>query len=170
MRKFAIVFVAALGCIAASRAQQAGPNIDLPAEASVVLEAKGEGVQIYGCSAAGDGFKWTFKGPDAKLIDASGKEIGTHFAGPTWKLADGSTVQGELNSSRPAPEPGAVPWLLLRAKTGTATGSLAGVVFIRRTATHGGVAPATGCATAADAGKTVQIPYSATYGFYAAPK
>lgn len=127
-------------------------------------------MQIYACTAAGGGFKWTLKGPDAKLLDASGKELGTHFAGPTWKLADGSMVQGELVANRPAPQPDAVPWLLLRAKAGSASGSLAGVAFIRRTATHGGVAPATGCAAAADTDKTVRIPYSATYDFYAAPK
>jgi len=177
MRRFAVVFIAKVsfivavaGCVGACFAQQAGQNIDLSADARIVLSSKGEGVQIYACTAAGEGFKWTLKGPDAKLLDATGREIGTHFAGPTWKLADGSMVQGEVVASRPAPQPDAVPWLLLRAKAGTASGSLASVAFIRRTATHGGIAPATGCAAAADADKSVRIPYSATYNFYSAPK
>jgi hypothetical protein len=106
------------------------------------------------------------KAPLAKLLDADGKTIGSHFAGPTWKLENGGQVQGELVASRPSPEAGAVAWLLLRAKTGTATGSLADVALIRRTETHGGVTPETGCASTADAGKTVRVPYTATYTFY----
>jgi hypothetical protein len=114
-----------------------------------------------------DGFKWVLSGPDAKLLDATGKMIGSHFAGPTWKLLDGSQVQGELVASQPAPEANSVAWLLLRAKAGTATGTLANVEFIRRTETHGGVADASQCKSSQDAGKTVQIPYMATYTFYA---
>jgi hypothetical protein len=127
-----------------------------------VLEAKGEGVQIYTC----DGAKWTFKAPDARLLDASGKVIGSHFAGPTWKLDDGGQVQGELIAGKPSPDTDSIPWLLLRAKPGSAAGSLASADFIRRTGTHGGVAPASGCQGSSDAGKTQRVPYSATYTFY----
>ena len=131
-----------------------------------MLQAKGDGVQIYVCSGTHDVFKWTLKAPDAKLLNASGKMIGSHFAGPTWRLLDGSRVQGELITSQPAPEANSVAWLLLRAKVGTATGSLANVEFIRRTETHGGVAAESDCQNSHDAGKTIQIPYTATYTFY----
>jgi hypothetical protein len=132
------------------------------------LQAKGDGVQIYACAAAGTGFQWKLQGPDAKLLDAGGEQIGRHFAGPTWKLNDGSTVQGELVASQPAPEAGAVAWLLLRAKEGSATGKLANVTYIRRTDTHGGVADKAACMSAADAGKTARVSYTATYTFYSA--
>jgi Protein of unknown function (DUF3455) len=147
-------------------AQQPSPSIDLPEGARAVLQAKGDGVQIYACTVAPAGTKWMLKGPDAKLLDASGQVIGTHFAGPTWKLNDGGQVQGELLANRPSPETGSIPWLLLRAKAGTTVGSLASVTLIRRTETHGGTAPASGCQSPQDAGKTVQIPYTATYTFY----
>ncbi|KAA6456005.1 DUF3455 domain-containing protein [Acidobacteria bacterium AB60] len=150
--------------------QQPSTSIDVPEGAHSVLQARGEGVQVYSCNAAPSGQKWTLKGPDAKLLDSSGQVIGTHFAGPTWKLNDGGQVQGEAIGNKASPEAGAVPWLLLRAKPGTGTGSLAGVGYIRRTETHGGAAPGTGCDAASDAGKTVQIPYSATYTFYEAKK
>jgi hypothetical protein len=142
--------------------QQTAWSIDPPAGAHVVLEAHGEGVQIYTC----DGTKWILKAPDAKLLDAAGKVIGSHSAGPTWTLADGGRVQGELIASKPAPEADSIPWLLLRAKAGTPTGSLASIAFIRRTETHGGVAPASDCQSTGDAGKTTQVPYTATYTFY----
>jgi hypothetical protein len=143
-------------------AQQTAWSIDPPTGAHVVLEAHGKGVQIYTC----DGTKWLLKAPDAKLLDASGKVIGSHSAGPTWTLADGGHVQGELIASKPSPEANSIPWLLLRAKAGSATGSLATVAYIRRTETQGGVAPTSGCQSAAEAGKTAQVPYTATYTFY----
>jgi hypothetical protein len=151
---------------AALQAQLPGASIDVPSGARVVLQAKGEGVQIYTCTDAGGGLKWVLKGPDAKLLDAAGQTIGSHFAGPTWKLTDGSQVQGELIASKPASVANSVAWLLLRAKAGSATGKLASVEFIRRTETRGGVAAVDGCQRADDAGKTTQIPYTATYTFY----
>jgi hypothetical protein len=166
MRILAASLIAAMISIFSLRAQQTGASIDPPAGARAVLQASGDGVQIYRCTDTTAGLKWVFEGPDAKLLDASGKTIGTHFAGPTWRLADGSQVQGEMIASQPAPQANSVPWLLLRAKAGTATGSLAGVQFIRRTDTHGGVAPESGCQTPTDAGQTARIPYTATYTFY----
>ncbi len=166
MRVLVLSLVVAAVSLPALHALQAGASIDVPAGTSVVLQATGDGVQIYTCTDAPGGAKWVLKAPDAKLLDASGKTIGSHFAGPTWKLADGSQVQGELVASRAAPGNGSVAWLLLRAKAGTGKGSLANVAFIRRTETHGGVAPQSGCETSQDAGKTVRVPYTATYTFY----
>lgn len=167
MRFLTASLIAAAVSVLALPAQQTGGSIDPPAGARLVLEAKGVGAQIYVCSNANNTFKWTLKAPDGKLLDDSGKIIGSHFAGPTWKLLDGSQVQGELIASKPAPEAGSVAWLLLRAKAGSATGTLASVAFIRRTETHGGVAPQSGCQTANDNANTVRIPYSAIYTFYA---
>jgi hypothetical protein len=167
MRGLAISLIVAAASAISVNAQRPAGSIEPPEGARAVLQAKGNGVQIYTCTDTPDGTKWTLKGPDAKLLDASGQIIGTHFAGPTWKLTDGSQVQGELLANKAAPEAGSVPWLLLRAKAGTASGRLATVAFIRRTETHGGVAPATGCQTPQDAGKTAAIPYTATYTFYA---
>jgi hypothetical protein len=158
----------------ALNAQPEGASIDPPAGSTVVLQAKGDGVQIYSCAQVQGTFKWMLKAPDAKLLDEAGRQIGAHFAGPTWKLTDGSQmqgeVQGELIASRPASDAGSAPWLLLRAKAGTASGSLASVAFIRRTETHGGAAPATGCRAPADLDKTLRVPYSAIYTFYAPPR
>ncbi len=166
MRVLVSSLIAAAVSVLTLHAQQTSESIDLPADASAVLQAKGDGVQIYACTDAPNGPTWLLKAPDAKLFDASGKEIGSHFAGPTWKLIDGSQVQGELIVSKPAPEANSVAWLLLRAKAGTATGSLANVEFIRRTETHGGVAIKSDCQNLRDVGKTVEIHYTANYTFY----
>jgi len=148
-------------------AQPNAGSIDVPAGERVMLQVKGEGFQIYTCTSTPPGQKWTLKAPDARLIDASGRVVGRHFAGPTWELADGSEVQGELIASVPSPDPGSAAWLLLRAKPGSGSGGLATTQFIRRTETHGGAAGSSGCESNADVGKTERIPYTATYTFYA---
>ena len=135
------------------------PSIDVPPGARLMLSAKGEGMQIYVCT---DGH-WTLKAPDAKLLDADGHQIGTHFAGPTWKLSDGSEVKGKVIASQPSPDSASVAWLLLQAVPQTGTGKFAEAAYIRRTETHGGAAPKEACT-----GDTLSVPYSATYTFYAA--
>lgn len=167
MRLLAPSLIASALLLPALGAQPPAASIDLPADARPLLQAQGDGVQIYTCAPSPAGLKWTLKAPDAKLLDASGKTIGHHFAGPTWKLTGGSQVQGEFIASKPSPQAGSVAWLLLRARPGTATGSLANVAFIRRTDTRGGVAPASGCQRPHDSGRTARVPYTATYTFYA---
>lgn len=148
--------------------QQSAGSIDVPPGAQVLLQAKGEGVQIYSCRGSDGVFKWALEGPDARLLDSAGRVIGRHFAGPTWQLQDGSRVQGELMASEPSPDAGSVAWLLLRAKAGTGTGKLAAAGYVRRTETHGGAPDQAACRSSSDAGKQVRVPYSATYTFYSA--
>lgn len=149
-------------------AQQNVQSIDVPAGARPLLQVKGEGFQIYTCTRADQGEKWVLKAPEAKLLDSSGKVIGSHSAGPTWKLSEGGEVMGEVIASRPSTDPDSIAWLLLRAKPGTARGSLTDVAFIRRTNTHGGAAGTNGCQSEADLGKSERVPYTADYSFYAA--
>jgi hypothetical protein len=166
MRIAPTLLIAALILTPVLPAQQTAGSIDPPAGARPVLQAKGDGVQIYVCTDAHDALKWVLKAPDAKLLDAAGNTIGRHFAGPTWSLVDDSQVQGKVIAGQQAPDEISVDWLLLGAKPGTGTGKLAEVKFIRRTETRGGLAPKSGCQSSDDAGKLVQIPYTATYTFY----
>jgi hypothetical protein len=161
----AVPILVAMNCLRI-HAQQPGGSIEVPAGAKMILAAKGEGVQIYSCTAVQDGARWVLNGPDAKLLNANGEQIGTHFTGPTWKLNDGSQVSGVLSASQPSPDADSVAWLLLRAKTGSATGKLAKVKFIRRTETRGGVPAAKDCKQSSDVGNSVRVHYSADYTFY----
>jgi hypothetical protein len=166
MRALSRSLVAIIVALPSLHAQHPVGSIDAPPGARVFLQARGEGVQIYTCKATVANLKWILKAPEANLLDASGKVIGTHFPGPTWRLSDGSQVQGELVASEPSTDSGSVPWLLLRAKAGTAIASFRNITFVRRTDTHGGVAPASGCESQSDLDKTVRVPYTATYTFY----
>jgi hypothetical protein len=167
MRGAAIALaVIVLGSGAAAAAE---PLVPPPQGAALILEAIGDGVQIYACEAQGGGFAWVFKAPEANLFDKQGLQIATHYAGPSWKLADGSIVVGEVAAKADAPARDAIPWLLLRAKNHEGTGLLSAASFIRRAETKGGNAPATGC-DAAHAGAPARVRYSALYQFFAAPK
>ncbi len=167
---YAFVVLTFLGPEKSLNGQHTDGSIEPPSTASLAFQAGAKGVQIYSCMTIADGVKWSLAKPNAHLFDSSGKGIGSHFAGPTWKLNDGSAVQGDLIASRPSQDVDSVPWLLLRAKANSGTGKLANIAFIRRADTHGGAAPRSGCETDKDVGKTIEVPYTATYSFYSIAK
>jgi hypothetical protein len=157
-------------------------TLKVPDDQKVVLRAAATGVQIYVCSAKSNGlrdgggesapkdaadvsFEWTLKAPEADLFDAGGRAIGKHYAGPTWELMDGSEVVGKLKARADAPEPGAIAWLLLEAKSNVGHGLLTKVKSVQRLDTKGGQAPAGGC-DAARVGAESRVRYGATYYFY----
>jgi hypothetical protein len=64
-----------------------------------------------------------------------------------------------------APDPSAIPWLLLEAQEHTGSGAFSTVTYIQRLDTVGGVAPVEGCDEAHE-GDEARVPYEATYAFY----
>ena len=162
------VWLSALVAVAGV-ARAADPLVPAPTGAPLILEVAADGVQVYACEAKGAGFEWVFKAPEANLFGAKGLQIGTHFAGPSWKADDGSVVVGEVATRADAPDGGAIPWLLLRAKSKEGSGVLSAVAFVRRADTKGGVAPAAGC-DAAHKGEQARVRYSALYQFFGVAK
>ena len=142
--------------------------VPAPNGAPLVLEVEADGVQIYTCEAKDQGFAWVFKAPEANLFDNQNRQIGTHFAGPSWKMSDGAVV-GETVGRADAPRSGAIPWLLLKAKSHEGSGALSTVAFIRRINTKGGAAPVGGC-DAAHKGEEARMRYDALYQFFGAVK
>jgi Protein of unknown function (DUF3455) len=136
-------------------------NLKPGANESLALVAAATGVQIYECRDR----KWAFVAPQAELWDARGRLIGTHYAGPHWELADGSKIVGAVKQRADAPEAGAIPWLLLGAKSVGAEGAFSKVTSIQRVATHGGVAPAGACDKP---GEEARVYYTADYHFFTA--
>jgi hypothetical protein len=141
------------------------PRVAAPSGDRLLLEATAQGVQIYACKKQGDSDRWVFVAPEAALFDASGRQIGIHFAGPSWQMADGSKIVGEVAAQASAPEPNAIAWLLLRVKSHEGSGVLSGVSAVRRIDTQGGTAPTTACDTT-----QARMQYTARYLFYAAPQ
>jgi hypothetical protein len=169
MRRLILATIACGSVIAPAAAQ--APKLDelpaalKPAGLSVYLEVPATGVQIYTCGKNDAGaWTWTFKAPEAALFDTAKKQIGKHYAGPTWEALTGGKVVGAVKASAPAPTAGAIPWLLLDIKLNEGSGVFNQAKGILRVSTEGGVAPAQGC-DEANAGKEARVPYTATYLF-----
>src|SRR5271154_1555880 len=167
MQKRVLTFLRFAVCVAAIPPALAQDSTQPPAGQQAVLTVKGDGVQIYVCKQVDGPPKWVFQAPEAKLLDAAGKEVGSHGAGPFWKSVDGSLVKGQLVTSSKPPDAGDIAWLLLKASAHEGDGVLSKVEYIRRSETHGGVAPAGGC-DAEHLNAIVRVPYTATYAFYGA--
>jgi hypothetical protein len=145
-------------------------HIQAPPTERVIIEAAAKGVQIYECRPAQDTptrLEWIFKAPQAELFDPQGKVIGRHYAGPIWESTDGSKVMGEAKAQAEAPEPGAIPWLLIAARSTEGRGVFSQITHIQRLNTTGGKPPQTGC-DASQRGQVLRVPYAATYYFYVA--
>jgi hypothetical protein len=143
-------------------------NLKAPQGEEVLLQTHATGFQIYVCQAGTDQkLAWTLKAPEAELFDAQGKSIGHHFAGPSWQLNDGSEVTGKLAAKHDAPEPNAIPWLLVTVATHSGAGLLSRATSIQRIHTKGGVAPEASSCDESKRGSESKIPYSADYYFFA---
>jgi hypothetical protein len=121
-----------------------------------------EGAQIYECKADSSGkLAWQFREPIAALL-ANGTTVGRHYAGPTWEMADGSSVAAKVAARAPGATEKDIPLLKLEVVSQRGSGQLSGVRTIQRLNTRGGVAEG----TCTQAGAFLSVPYSADYTFY----
>ena len=167
--------VAVLAGLAGAAAAQGTPaaedipaNLAPPPGAVLLFELGARGAQIYACEADPDdatAFIWTFRAPEADLLNGRGEVVGSHFAGPTWQGHDGSAVVGAVLERADSPDPGAVPWLLLEAQEHAGNGVFSTVTHVQRLDTVGGAAPAEGC-DEGRAGEEVRVPYEANCAFF----
>lgn len=166
IRTIALTALAAATIAAATSAQEIPPQLQPPPNEKLLLDLHAKGDQIYTCKNDTNQFSWTLKAPDAQLFDKDDKPAGKHFAGPSWQSTDGSKVTGKAVANVPSPDANSIPWLLVKVVTHEGKGVLESVTTIQRLNTKGGKAPNTGC-DAANAGKELRVPYTATYRFYA---
>jgi hypothetical protein len=155
-----ITVLAALAAAACATPLQVPETLNPGAGETLALVVPAKGVQIYECRDR----KWAFVAPEAELFDTNGKRIGRHYAGPHWEAEDGSRVVASVKSRADAPQAGAIPWLLLGAKSAGPEGAFSRVTSIQRVATAGGVAPAGSCLT----GEKARVGYTADYYFFTA--
>jgi hypothetical protein len=135
---------------------------------SLTMVVPAKGVQIYECSARKDAngaYEWAFVGPEAELFHPRGAGIGRHYGGPHWEAADGSKIVGTVKERADAPVAGAIPWLLLGARSVGPDGAFSKVTSIQRVNTVGGTAPTEGCSESMG-GKPARVPYTADYYFF----
>jgi len=173
LRLLAIAILLSAAICATGQASRPGvpDKIKTPAGEEVVLVAHAFGSQIYVCQAGTDGkFAWTLKAPEAELRNDKGAVIGRHYAGPTWKLDDGSEVTGKAAARVDSPDADSIPWLLVTVTGHTGEGALSHVSDIQRIHTKGGLAPATDTCNAAKQGSDSKSSYTADYYFFVPAK
>jgi Protein of unknown function (DUF3455) len=153
-------------CAGSADAQEVPKDIQAPAGEQVLLQVHAKGDQVYVCKEDVSEYVWVLKAPEAPLFDEDAKPFGRHYAGPTWEANDGSRVKGKAVADAPAPEEGAIPWLLVRVVSHEGDGVLARAVSVQRINTKGGKAPATGC-DSKHGGAEARVPYEADYVFWA---
>ena len=145
-------------------------SVQVPAGNKVAMETVGTGDITYECRARANmpgQYEWVFVGPDAKLWDRSGKQVGKYYGPPaTWENMDGSKVTATQVAVSPAGD-GNIPTQLVKANPAMGTGAMTGTTYIQRVVTKGGVAPAMACAQANMGAKQV-VKYQADYIFYKA--
>jgi hypothetical protein len=154
-------------CIAFASTALAQDQTQPPPSEHPILTLHATGSQIYVCQRVDSAFQWVFFAPTARLFNDANTEVATHGDGPIWNYQDGSSIQGIVQQKSPSPDAGSIPWLLLKAANPQRTGILTTVDFIRRSDTHGGIAPTTGC-DADHQGDFTRSPYTAVYTFYSA--
>ena len=167
----AIVLLALLPGLAFADQPVPPPNvpdaIKVPEGNVVFVVGHASGTQNYVCTFTSPGYAWTLTGPTATLVDDKGKQIITHYAGPTWQARDGSKVVAAVDE-KVTVDATAIRWLRLHATTKTAGpdgDSLTRATYIQGVNTTGGLAPAGGC-NASSVGDTTNVPYTADYYFY----
>src|SRR5574343_23874 len=142
--------------------------VQVPAGQRIAMETVGAGDITYECRAKKDmpsAFEWVFVGPDAKLMDRSGKLVGRYYGPPaTWESNDGSKVTATQLAVAPAGN-GNIPLQLVKANPAMGMGAMQGVTHIQRVATQGGVAPARTCDGMAKGQREI-VRYQADYIFW----
>ncbi|MFD9702702.1 DUF3455 domain-containing protein [Lentzea sp. NPDC059081] len=142
-------------------AVKVAPAVEVPAGNKLVAKFYAKGVQTYTCASGA----WKSLEPAATLADRLGRAVALHSRGPIWvSTVDGSAVEAAPVDGARNEVPGAVPELLLKAKSTRGAGTFAGVSYVQRLATKGGVAPAAACTTE---GAQTSVPYEALYTFSA---
>lgn len=168
----AISVLAACGSMSTTMPMYSQANlpaaVQVPAGNKVAMETVGVGEITYQCRAKkdmADQFEWVFVGPDAKLNDRSGKQVGKYYGPPaSWESMDGSKLTGTQVAVAPNGA-GNIPHQLVKANPAMGSGAMTGVTYIQRANTQGGVAPAAACA-ASNMGAKQIVMYQADYIFY----
>ena len=171
----AVSLLAACGSMSPMKPMYSQANlpaaVQVPAGNRVAMETVGVGEITYQCSPKKDmagQFEWVFVGPDAKLNDRAGKQVGKYYGPPaTWESMDGSKLTATQIAVAPNGS-GNIPSQLVKANPAMGSGAMTGVTYIQRVALTGGIAPAAMPCTPANKGQKQIVKYQADYIFWKA--
>lgn len=160
MKASAVAILAILLALGREGRAQVPDALVVPGEAPI-LTVHAEGAQIYECKADPAGkLVWQFREPIAALM-VDGKTVGRHYTGPSWELADGSAVTGNVVARAPGASDKDIPLLRLEVASRRGAGQLTLASTIHRINTRGGTAEG----SCERSGALLSVPYSADYVF-----
>lgn len=159
------------------------PELAVPDGHELYRVLRGDGVQIYTCTAATSANTpptWQLFAPRADLMNHIGL-TGNHYGGVISPLPEtslpGAWWRDDVDESyvhaipamavKGPAKPDAIQELLIPVHHASATGTFAqsNASYIQRVKTAGGLAPANGC-TAQSVGTKVEVEYGAMYAFW----
>ncbi|WP_110666036.1 DUF3455 domain-containing protein [Salinicola halophilus] len=155
------------GLSVAALADMTPEEVQVPEGNEIAMETVGVGEITYACEMKDGDYAWVFKGPDAKLNDADGNQVGSYYGPPaTWEASDGSKITGTEIGKAPGGD-GNIPLQLVEANPADGEGHMTDVTYVQRLNTQGGVAPDMAC-SADNEGDTEIVEYQADYNFFKA--
>ncbi len=138
-------------------------HIKVPDGLDPALRLAGKGVQIFRCEQRADGWQWSFRVPEADLVDGSGRVVVHHGANFSFEHVDGSRLLGTIAAFDEAPRSTDLRWLLFSTRS-FGTGELANVTYAQRVNTAGGMPPAH--CEAKEQNQLLRVDFSADFIFY----
>ncbi len=159
-RMISIAAMMIMSCNMSAKAQTSQADVSDVRDAAT-MQVHAVGSQIYECKKSGhDRLEWGFREPVASLI-ANGKTVGVHYAGPAWRMTDGSSIKGSVIRQATGTTSHDIPWLELKVTEHLGEGMLSNVTDIRRIGTKGGNLSG----SCSPEGAFVSVPYEAEYIF-----
>ena len=140
-------------------------KIKAPSDRDPALKLAARGAQVFRCEKRDGQGVWTFRQPDAELLDGDGKVVGRHGANFSFEHTDGSRLLSTIAAHDDAPKPTDLRWLLMTTKS-FGKGAFEGVTHAQRVNTSGGMPPAS--CDLAHAGRVLRVDFTSDFVFYRA--
>ena len=138
-------------------------KIKVPSTHAPVRQLASRGVQIFRCEKRDSGLVWTFRQPQAELIDPSGKTIGRHGANFSFEHDDGSRLISTIVAFDEASRPTDLRWLLMTTRS-FGTGAFENISHVQRINTAGGMPPSR--CEASQLNQLLRVDFTSDFVFY----
>lgn len=138
-------------------------KIKVPDGQRPALRLSAKGVQVFRCEARGKESHWVFRLPEAELTDGTGKVVARHGVNFSFEHLDGSRLIGRVVSYDDADSRDNLLWLLI-ATHSYGDGAFAGVDYVQRVNTRGGMPPEK--CESNQRNQLLRVDFSADFVFY----
>ena len=138
-------------------------SLDPPTGAQEVLRLEASGEQIFRCARDTQGWFWHFEAPNAYLFEpVKNQAVAKHGYHFSFVHNDGSKLVTRIIRYRP--QTANLKEALFAVTKSASAGAFAGVKYVQRLNTHGGL-PTQKC-TEAKKGQILRVPFEAQFVFY----